>query len=218
MRSRLLEPEILDSLPLGDVRAEIHRRQLRRFNALMRNFGWFESRLREHLLPGESVLELGAGTGDLALFLRDRGVFHSDGRVSGLDLWPAPQGWPTSWAWFQGDLLERGLPEEAHVLLANLFLHHFEDRQLSRFGAGLPPSVRALIVNEPHRDRLSWLLANLSPLGGFHREVAHDARVSVRAGFRRGELPRLLGLDPARWSTCETISFPGALRLVALRR
>jgi hypothetical protein len=46
----------------------------------------------------------------------------------------------------------------------------------------------------------------------------HDMPASIRAGFRRGELPALLGLDSKKWILRELSHWRGSLRLVASRR
>ena len=53
------------------------------------------------------------------------------------------------------------------------------------------------------------------PLAG--EVTRHDMPASIRSGFRKGELPRLLGLDPDLWKVEEKESRRGSLRVVALR-
>jgi len=65
MMLRRVQPELLDSLPPDHPDALHNRRDLRFFNAVMGNFRWFARTLREHLRPGDRLLELGAGEGDL---------------------------------------------------------------------------------------------------------------------------------------------------------
>jgi hypothetical protein len=42
--------------------------------------------------------------------------------------------------------------------------------------------------------------------------------VSIRGGFRDGEMQALMGLDPAVWRWAETSTWRGARRIVAWRR
>jgi hypothetical protein len=51
-----------------------------------------------------------------------------------------------------------------------------------------------------------------------HQVTRHDGRVSIAAGFRHDELPRLLHLDPAVWTWRVQETLLGACRLVAKRR
>ena len=46
----------------------------------------------------------------------------------------------------------------------------------------------------------------------------HDMPASIRAGFRQGELPVLLGLNSEDWTISESSHWRGALRLIAKRR
>src|SRR5580698_3898368 len=96
---RQLQPEILDSLPHSHPDAAHNRRDLRIINRAMGNPRWFLRELPPLLRPGERVLELGAGTGDLGIALNALGI-----PVDGLDLWPRPAAWPAARAWHQADL------------------------------------------------------------------------------------------------------------------
>jgi hypothetical protein len=58
----------------------------------------------------------------------------------------------------------------------------------------------------------------VGPLLGINYVTAHDAQVSIEAGFRDDELPGALGLEPSHWDCrCFTTAF-GAYRMIALRR
>jgi hypothetical protein len=46
----------------------------------------------------------------------------------------------------------------------------------------------------------------------------HDMPASIRAGFRKGELAALLGLDRSAWIIEETETLRGSLRFSATRR
>ena len=89
--------------------------------------------------------------------------------------------------WREGDVfgvLKEGI---GGVVVANLFLHHFEDEQLAEMGR-LLEGCEVICVSEPWRSRLAMLEGRfLFPfVNGVTR---HDMMVSIRAGFRRGELP-----------------------------
>jgi hypothetical protein len=78
-------------------------------------------------------------------------------------------------------------------------------------------SFRLIIFCEPLRSSLPLFLSKLS--NPFLGEVTrHDMPVSIRAGFRPGELPALLGLDSKKWILRELSHWRGSLRLVASRR
>lgn len=199
---REVRPEILDSLPGDDPEALRSRRDLRLINLLMGNERWI---LRQKRV-GE-VVELGAGTGELTRKLAQAGG------VTGLDFQERPEGVEVSWR--AGDLFEN-LPEvEGETVVANLILHHFNDQQLAELGQ-LLKKRRRIIVVEPWRSRLSLCEgALLWPL--INRVTRHDMMVSIRAGFRKGELPRLLDLGN-EWEWREEVSLLGGLRVLAWRR
>lgn len=215
---RVVTPEILDSLPHDHPAALANRRDLRLVNALMGNHRWMEKRLNRHLKPEDKVLEIGAGTGDLGLRLRRKALLPNTA-FTGLDLWPKPEEWPEEWEWMQTDLSSYEGYGRFTVILANLIMHQFSEEVLRKLGRlWRNGNARLLLISEPVRRSLhQWQLRLLPPLG-FHPVSRHDARVSVAAGFRRGELPQLLGLEAKEWMLFESETCFGACRLAAERR
>jgi hypothetical protein len=211
---RACHPELLDSLPPDHPDALASRRDLRLINRLMRNQAWFERELPGRLRPGERVLELGAGMGELGLRLNARGI-----EVDGLDLWPRPGTWPAERAWHRADLRAFSGFELYPVVIGNLIFHQFTDAELADLGVRLRRSARLILACEPERRRSSQIAtAALAPFLGINHVTLHDAQVSMTAGFCRDELPRLLGLDDGAWSfTCRTTTL-GANRMAAVRR
>jgi hypothetical protein len=207
-------PEMLDSLPPDHPDAIHNRRDLRLINRVMRNHAWIERTLPALVREGECVLELGAGTGELAGALAARGV-----PVDGLDIWPRPDAWPSGRAWYVADLRAFSGFARYSAVVANLILHQFTDAELGALGAKLRQSARVIIACEPERRRISQIAtAALAPLFGANHVTLHDAHVSIGAGFCRDELARLLGLADGSWQySCRTTPL-GANRLLAVRR
>jgi hypothetical protein len=87
------------------------------------------------------------------------------------------------------DWLEEGPPLEA--ALANLFLHHFEEAEITRLFSALAGKTAVFAAAEPRRSRFAWCAARSLGLIGCHPVTRHDARVSVEAGFRGRELSAL---------------------------
>jgi len=209
----VVEAEILDGLDPASPAARASRRDLRRLNGLMGTAGWFGRILRRHLRPEEAVLELGAGTGELGRSLRTVAP-----GIAGLDLLPRAAGWPETGRWFETDVLSFTGWADFPVVIGNLFFHHFDDGQLGRLG-GCLEDARLIIASEPLRlHRTARLFSLICPLIGAHAVTRHDGRVSIAAGFRQDELPRLLRLDPAVWSWEVSATWRGASRLVARKR
>ncbi len=216
MLPRRVQPEILDSLPPDHPDAAHNRRDLRFFNALMGNYRWFVNVLRTHLRPGDRVLELGAGEGDLGRYLRSR--LTSDLPVhGGLDLWPCPKHWPAAWAWHRDDLIRFSRYRDYNVIIGNLILHQFEDDVLAALGRQWREHARLLIFCEPARSNLHLAQLPLARLAGINYVSRHDARVSIQGGFHAHELPRLLGLQGPEWHIHLHHTFLGAYRMVAVR-
>lgn len=208
MRERKVVPEILDGLPADDPAAQRSRRDLRMVDVLMGNSRWIAQALRAR---GEEmpVVELGAGEGCLAERLAEQGY-----EVTALDLVPRPGGLSKSVSWVQGDLFET-FPKTEGAVVASLFLHHFEADQLRDLGE-LLKGASVLCFAEPLRSSVA--LAEGYALFPFVNSVTrYDMIVSIRAGFRKGELPRLLGLDES-WRVEEETTLLGGYRMRAERR
>lgn len=212
MKSRIVEPEILDHLPQDDPAARRSRLDLRHINFLMGNERWILRALER--FPGavsSMVCEIGAGDGRLAAKIHRR---FPCSRVSACDLAPLPAGLDAAIDWRSGDVFQQA-PPPGGVLVANLFLHHFEGDDLKHLGR-LCAGFDMLIFNEPNRSRMAALLGTLlNPF--FNHVTRHDMQVSIRAGFRRGEMAALLGLDASHWKIRETSTWRGARRVIAWR-
>ncbi len=211
---RTLQPELLDSLPPDHPDARHSRRDLRLINRIMGNHRWFARTLPSLQRAGERALELGAGTGELGIRLAAAGV-----QEAGLDLSPRPGDWPAAAEWHQHDLLQFEDFDRYPVIIGNLIFHQFSPDDLAGLGRKLRGSARLIVACEPLRLRgFQTLFALLAPLFGANPVTLHDARVSIAAGFRDGELPTALGLDDGHWDfRCHTTAL-GAYRMVAIRR
>jgi hypothetical protein len=93
------------------------------------------------------------------------------------------------------------------VLLANLFLHHFQEAHLAGLLRAAAGSASAFIAVEPRRSTGSLFVSRLLWFIGCGQVTRHDALASVRAGFTGRELSRLWPADdnwtlqerPAGW-------------------
>jgi len=214
---RTVQPELLDSLSPCDPAARASRRDLRRINRLMGNFRWFAGKLRS-APSSQDIIELGAGDGGLGLYLHSRDIPGNGSACTGVDLMPRPADWPAPWSWQQGDLLHAEYGT-ATTLLANLILHQFTDGDLARIGAAISDSgIRTLLLNEPVRRPLHLWQISLTRLLRFHPVTHHDARTSIRAGFRGDEAVCLLRLDRNEWTFSHTETFMGANRIIGYRK
>ena len=215
MKERRVIPELLDHLAPDDPAARRSRADLRRINFLMGNERWVLRQLRrhpQHLACG--ITELGAGDGSLAVKIA-RGFPAC--RVNVHDLMPCPllpHELTERIDWFCGDVFGNP-PAAGGVLVANLFLHHFQGEALRRLGE-ICRNFEMLVINEPDRTRHAALLGGML-LPFVNHVTRHDMMTSIRAGFRRGELPAMLGLDPAVWKWRETSTWRGARRVLAWR-
>ena len=212
--TRILTPELLDSLPPQHPDALHSRRDLQWINHAMGNHRWFARVLPPLIRPGEQILELGAGTGQLAARLASRGL-----AIDSIDLCPRPTSWPAARVWHTGDLRAFDRYGDYAAVYGNLIFHHLSDDELAVLGATLRRSVRLILASEPTRSpRSQSLIAVAGRVFGASHVTLHDAHVSIAAGFRGDELPRLLGLDSSAWDIRSGTTWLGAYRMLACRR
>lgn len=212
---RIVAPEILETLAADDPQAVQGRLDLLKVNWIMGNHRWLLRTLHRERRTGERICELGAGDGMLSRKILQRAICAPQ-ELHSIDLAAEPPGWPSGAVWHSGDLFARTLPD-GEILIANLFLHHFTAEQLAQLGSRLSSKTRLIIAAEPARYFIhqvtGWLFSKLMRLNFVTR---HDMQVSIRAGFRRDELPRALGLG-GEWSWhCDSRPF-GAQRMVMRR-
>jgi hypothetical protein len=213
MNQRLLVPELLDSMDPSDPRAIRSRRDLRLINAFLGNERWIAAQCRCHASSITGITELGAGEGNLSKRLH-RALPKAT--ITGLDFRERPAGLPRGIRWITGDFLKTMDHSQADACTGNLILHHFDSESLRILGSRLQ-EFRLLVFCEPLRKILPMTLARIVlPLAG--EVTQHDMPASIRAGFLKGELPSLLGLDSALWDIEEKESGRGSLRLLAFRK
>jgi hypothetical protein len=219
--ARRLEPEWLDELPAGDPRAIRSRCDLKRINAVMLQTFIMARLLKTHCAdaPPKTVVELGAGDGTFMLALARRMASR----------WPCVKAilvdrqnivTEQTRAGFRAlqwrvetvsadvlDFLEAQKPNQADIVTANLFLHHFPARDLVRLfahGARLTPT---LVACEPRRSAAALLASRLVFAIGCNDVSRHDAVASVHAGFCGTELSALWPRD-AGWILHEHGALP----------
>jgi hypothetical protein len=210
LHERCCAPELLDVLPPQAPEAHISRRELQQLNTLMSTPAWFERTLRRTAHRNTRSLEVGAGDGALAHRLAS--LVHLDG----LDRVPRPHDFPTGHGWHQLDVRAFRNWQDYAIVIGNLVWHHFSDGDLCRIGAALAPHAQLFLASEPHRSAWArWLFQASARLLRLSLVTRHDGAVSIAAGFRGDELPRLLGLAPRQWRCRVTLTARGAYRLTA---
>ena len=209
---RLVQPELLDSLPTADPAALRSRRDLHRVNAWMRNPAIMARALADHWhtpVP-QRITELGAGDGKFLLSAaRQMSPRRTGVAVTLLDLQSlvAPEtrsefarlGWNASA--IVSDVFNWS-PADGDTVVANLFLHHFEDPQLAALLGIISRRVKLFIAVEPRRAGWPLFCSRLLWAIGCNFVTRHDAVVSVRAGFSGLELSSLWP-DRQAWQLTE---------------
>ena len=198
---RLVEPELLDSLPPDDPSAVWSRRDLRRINWWMRNERHVANAIGTLERTPNTILELGAGDGTSMLRVAER-LGTKGGQLYLLDREPVIQketidrfsdlGWNVTV--IKADVHEwLSSPEIGRVdlITANLFLHHFQEAQLRDIFEKCGRLSRNFVSCEPRRWKPAAIATRLLWLIGCNHVTRHDAIVSVRAGFADRELSEL---------------------------
>lgn len=205
---RIVEPEILDTLPPDDPRAIRSRRDLRRVNFWMGNHSTMAKALKENY-SGEpaQIAEIGAGDGHFLLsvarklnwqnvnaILLDQQKIVSDETLAAFS--------KTGW---RADALVADVfdwARDSDIIIANLFLHHFRDARLTELLRLICQSATLFIAVEPHRFYFPFPCAQTLRLVGCSRITRHDAEASIRAGFVRKEISELWP-DKEKWRLTE---------------
>lgn len=213
---RVIDPEWLDELPPDDPRARRSRRDLRRINALMMNDTFVARELRR-IYPARaprSIVEIGAGDGTFmlkvasrlapewrtvdAVLLDQQNLVEPASRAEYAAIgWQVKTATADVFAW-----LAAPAAPVFDVMIANLFLHHFDAGRLLELLTLAVRRTRVLIACEPRRSGRALLGSRLLGAVGCNDVSRHDAVVSVRAGFNNQELSELWPAA-AGWATRE---------------
>lgn len=200
---RIVRPELLDELPANDPRAIQSRRDLRRVNWFMGNVGILQRNLEKSSpknLP-RTLIEIGAGDGSFQLRLAERLAprwpnveitFVDQQRLVSNETESAIQnfGWKTNVICADAfEFLAACAPADG--VIANLFLHHFENGKLSELLRLASRKTKVFIACEPRRYRWAVPGTQLLWLLGCNDVTRHDALASVRAGFQGKEISEL---------------------------
>ena len=199
MITRRVEAEWLDVLAPADPRAQRSRRELTRVNALMANATIVAGELLATGPVPCEIADLGAGDGRFALRLaRALGTAPAGARVTLLDrqdvVDPAARVGLEAHGWrvecVRADVLDwLASPDSAReAMVANLFLHHFDDVPLAQLLALVAARTRRFVACEPRRSSFAAAGARLLGAIGCGEVTRHDALLSVHAGFAGTEL------------------------------
>jgi 2-polyprenyl-3-methyl-5-hydroxy-6-metoxy-1,4-benzoquinol methylase len=226
--AREVQPEILDRLPADDPQAIRSRADLRWINAIMMQSRSIARALRRHDTPcPRTILDLGSGDGTLMLSVakrlaprwRDVTVTLLDQRAivsrAARDEFAALQWHAEPVA---GDVFDTlAGPGRFDVIVAKLFMHHFEGARLTRLLRLIAERTPLAVACEPRRDMVALVAGALTGLIGCNAVTRHDAVASVRAGFRDAELSAIWP-DRENWRLDEWMASPFSHGFLARRR
>jgi hypothetical protein len=217
MRARSVAPERLDHLAVDDPAAQRSRRDLQRLHRFMGTRSIVMRAMREMLLTQRlarrmRVLELGAGDGSLMLgvarslsrvwrhvelTLLDRQALVAPATVAAY----ARNGWTV--VTITDDALAWAAdPAQGHwdLIVCNLFLHHFEGRELDSLLRAVAQRTERFLACEPRRAWGALAGSHLIGVIGANAVTREDAVLSVHAGFCGQELAALWPGPPQAWA------------------
>lgn len=228
---RIVAAETLDGLAENDPAARRSRRDLQRIHRLMRTRYIMAQALQGIAASRPAgtplrLLELGAGDGSLMLgvasalgarwpaveiTLLDRQDLVTSSTLQGY----ARLGWTVStqvvdvFDWVANPAPSGCKPSARwDVIVASLFLHHFEGSALATLLAAIESRARRFFACEPRRARLALAGSHLVGVIGANAVTREDAVLSVHAGFRDKELS---GLWPGHRSFWTNSEYPAGL-------
>jgi methyltransferase family protein len=209
---RIVQSEILDALSPDDPRALRSRRDLRRVNSWMRNHSIMADALKNNLngyMP-KKITELGAGDGNFLLAVSKKLSSrwpHINVTLLDLQKNTSAQTLATfsKFGWCAepvvADVFDWPQSSE-EIVVANLFLHHFENERLVELLRIISERAKLFIAIEPRRAPTPLFFSRLLWAIGCNDVTRHDATVSVRAGFFGSELS-VLWPDKQSWRLTE---------------
>jgi hypothetical protein len=89
------------------------------------------------------------------------------------------------------------------LIVANLFLHHFESAQLTLILQAIAKSSRRFFACEPRRDWLALAGSHMVRAIGANHVTREDSVLSVHAGFNGDELTNLWPKHDGTWQVQE---------------
>jgi 2-polyprenyl-3-methyl-5-hydroxy-6-metoxy-1,4-benzoquinol methylase len=187
---RRVEPEWLDQPGRHDPQRNL--RDLERLNRWFGGHAALLARLGEIVERDEPfrVLDVGAATGDMGAAVRARypraSVLNLDRRFAHLARRGA--------ACVAADAFQLPFAGRSFdIVMANLFLHHFTEREITTLLASFAACARrAVVIVDLLRHPLAGAFLPLTrPLLGWDPMTVHDGVISVRAAFRPHELEAL---------------------------
>jgi hypothetical protein len=225
--SRTVSLEVLDGLAPNDPDAMRSRRDLQRVHWAMGTHTIVLRALKSMTARHPKgmpfrILEIGAGDGSLMLSVAQALAPHWSNVMLTLFDRQALVG-PTTiarygalnWAVTQqvGDVLDLAAGRFAHMgaempapwdlIVANLFLHHFEGAQLESVLRFIAHNSLAFFACEPRRDWLALAGSHMIGAIGVNHVTRQDSVLSVHAGFNGDELTALWPHSGERWSVQE---------------
>lgn len=220
MMPRIVGAEALDGLAADDPAAMRSRRDLRRVHRAMGTRSIVLRALRDSAASRREaaplrVLELGAGDGSLMLdvarglapawprvdlTLLDRQSLVERATIDGY----AELGW-TAVAEIADvlDWAEACVASRWDLIVANLFLHHFDAVQLRELLGAVAARGDRFFACEPRRDWLALAGSHLVGAIGANAVTRADAVLSVHAGFRADDLTAAWPAQGVEWQLRE---------------
>jgi 2-polyprenyl-3-methyl-5-hydroxy-6-metoxy-1,4-benzoquinol methylase len=227
---RMVRSELLDELAPSDPLAIEIRNDLRFMNSMLPSASIVARTLLENFPQGppRALMEIGAGDGSFMLSVAKRlapkwknvtAVLLDQTRLVNEETQAAFSAIDWKLEIVEADAVEymrQSKEMSSDAIVANLFLHHFQDDQLRGLFELITHATSLLVACEPRRSKLSLRVCQNLWVAGCNDVTSLDVTTSVWAGFRNRELPALW---PARtdWDVRERFVWPFLQCLTARR-
>jgi 2-polyprenyl-3-methyl-5-hydroxy-6-metoxy-1,4-benzoquinol methylase len=196
---RSAEPEILDNFELKGHNLTENLQELEWVNRFLGGYKetarTLKSALANHPAKAIHLVDLGCGGGDSLRFLaRYAQTQNLPWHFTGVDANPAAlayaeeQSLPYTSISYQQSLLtaQNFSSLNAQVVLFNLFLHHFSDKEIISFLKICKEGGVMVFINDLHRNKLAYQLFRVvSRIFRFSRISRHDGKLSVKKSFTK---------------------------------
>ena len=203
-RKRSYEPEIMDDLTIS---GEVIAKTLQEISSINNLLGGNSISLQvfQSMVKGKkkiSLVDLGCGSGDIMILMADYCRKNNiDATFVGIDANPfiveyAQQNtaaYPEI-SYQSVDVLDESFNTDGYdIVHCCLFLHHFNEEELTILLTKFKNSASMVIINDLHRNVLAyWSIKALTSVFSRSYMVRNDAAVSVKRGFKKKELKELL--------------------------
>ena len=185
---RSYDPEILDDFSIQDGRVDSALKELNIINSLLGGNGISYEGIKKFSTQGDTlnILDVGAGASDILLGIKRKykkiNIFCLDKNQRSCEYLKKHS---NDIKVICGDVKDLPFNTSFDIIHASLFLHHFNEDDLTKIIISLLKiSSKGMVINDLRRSVFAWIgIKLLTFLFSKSKEVKNDGPLSVRRGF-----------------------------------